>query len=318
MKTRLKHLLLYSAFFMLCAAPSISFDAMFPASKPLPEHIKTIAIIDRSGRENRIANILEGGLSGEGIGQDKEASRVLTEGIMNQLNGAGKYRAVKTNLEMVSDEEPGQFSGILSYARIKEICEQHNADAVLSIEYFDTDHVGDQLHANTGIRIYDSRNGEIIDEYRFTNSMNIARRNDDLINLVSNYLNSDAVQSLSYEAGIIYGQRISPYWLRVERKYYKKAKRNKDLAMGARMMEVNDWDNAIKAFEAALSSGKRKTLGRAHHNLAVVYEITGNHQAARDHAQKAWTNYKNKESKEYAAILSRRLSEIERLKQQGE
>ncbi len=318
MKNRIINIAILSIIFLICAAPSITFEAMFPAEKQLPEYIKTIALIDRSGRESKLSNIIEGGLTGEGIGQDREASRRLIEGLANQINSSRKYWAVKTNMEMMIDAEPGEFSKTLSTAHIKGICQQHNADAVLSLEYFDTDRIGDNLHANVGIRIYDGKSLKIIDEHAFTNSVHIGRKSDDLVNLVTNYMGKDVVNSLSYESGVIYGQRISPYWLRVERHYYKRAKGDKDFAMGARMIEVNDWENAIEAFNQTLNSNKRKVLGRANHNLAVIYEILGEYEKAKEFAQTAWIQYKNKDSRNYPAILTRRMAEIKRLKEQGE
>jgi tetratricopeptide (TPR) repeat protein len=318
MKTRIKNLAVLTLIFLICAAPSISFDAMFPAEKQLPNYIKTIAVVDRSGRESKLSNIIEGGLTGEGIGQDREASRRLIEGLTNQVNSARKYWVVKTNMEMVIEAEPGKFSKPLSSAHIRGICQQHNAEAVLALEYFDTDRIGENLHAHVGIRIYDGKTLKIIDEHAFTNSVHIARKSDDLVNLVSNYMGTDVVNSLSYESGVIYGQRISPFWLRVERKYYKRAKGNKEFAMGARMIEVNDWENAIDAFNQTLNSSKRKVLARANHNLAVIYEILGDYEKAKEYALTAWVQYKNKDSQNYPAILTQRMAEIQKLKEQGE
>lgn len=317
MKTRLKNLFLGTGIFLICGAPTMNFDAMFPAQLPLPDNIKTIAIIDRSARESKIGNIIEGGLTGEGIGQDKEASRRLIDGLIAQVNRSGKYTLIRTNIEMKIDQGAREFSKPLPWAHVKGICMENKADAVLSLEYFDTDHIGEHLDANVGIRIYSGINNEIIDEYTFTNSVHVARRSDDLVNLVSKYISNDVVLNLSYESGIIYGQRISPYWLRVQRKYYKRSKGDNDFALGARMMEVNDWNAAIAAFETCLdSSKKRKTLGRASHNLAVINEILGDHQKAKEYAQLAWGNYKNKDSKEYSYILTRRMAELERLRSQ--
>lgn len=318
MKTRLIHLVIYSAVFMLCGAPSISFDAKFPAQKPLPEHIKTIAIIDRSARESKLANIIEGGITGEGIGQDKEASRRLLDGITAQLTNSGRYSIIRTNEEMVIKQGPREFSAPLTVAEIKGYCIKYKADAVLSLEYFDTDHIADRMVAHIGVRIYDGVKNEIIEEFTFTNSINIARRNDDIINLVTNFTSREVIMNLSYDSGIMYGQRISPYWLRVVRKYYKRSKGNNDFAYGARMMEVNDWDPAIQAFETCIGDKNRKTLGRASHNLAVIHEILGDYEKAHDYAQQAWGKYRNKSSREYAHLLSLRIAEIQRLRDQGE
>jgi tetratricopeptide (TPR) repeat protein len=127
---------------------------------------------------------------------------------------------------------------------------------------------------------------------------------------------SSAIRDVSYKAGRLYGQRITPSWYRVTRIYYKKAKRNPDLEEGARWMEANNWENAIESLEKAVENGDRKSRGMAAHNLAVVYEILRNLENARDWAQKAWAQYENRDSKDYAYQLNRRIQEGERLKYQ--
>ena len=174
------------------------------------------------------------------------------------------------------------------------------------------------MRAKLGVRIYDLATKSIIDEYAFNHSIYAEHRNPELINLVNSYFNEDLIKNLSYEAGVIYGQRIAPYWIRITRQYYNRPKRFDNLAFGARMMEVNDWDAAIPALEEATNSRKRKVQGRAAHNLAVIYEILGNYEKAKEWAQKAWGMYRNKDSKEYTYQLNQRIREIERLEAQLE
>ena len=133
------------------------------------------------------------------------------------------------------------------------------------------------------------------------------------MNIINTNYISNPLMQLSDDAGINYGQRISPYWQRVSRIYYKKGRRDKDLAQGARMMEVNDWDAAIASFETSIKSKKRKTQARSAHNLAVVYEILSEFETAKEYSQLAWGEYKNKDSKEYSEILSRRIREVNML-----
>ena len=126
----------------------------------------------------------------------------------------------------------------------------------------------------------------------------------------------DAMKNASYIAGTLYGKRITPFWIRAKRDYYKRSKRDPKMAEGARMMEVNNWNAAIEAFQLAIEHGHRKTKGRAAHNLSVVYEILGDIDLAHATASDAWGKYKNKASKEYSALLKQRMREIDKLKLQ--
>ncbi len=316
MKSGILNFLAGAFIFLIFAAPSISFDARVPAWVTIPDHIESIAIIDRSPREKKLVNVIEGGITGEGIGQDDIASKMCIKGIYDQLKNSGRYKIVRTNIQMKVDKGPVDFAPPLDWNFIEQICRENNTDAVLSLEFFDTDHIGNQLKAKSGIRIYDPLTKSIIEEYAFNHEVYADRKNPDFIDLISSYTDPDIVKNLSYEAGTIYGQRIAPYWIRVTRQYYNRPRRFDNLAFGARMMEVNDWDSAIPALEEATGSGKRKVRGRAAHNLAVVYEILGDYEKAKEWAQKAWGNYRNKESKNYTYQLNQRIREINRLENQ--
>lgn len=316
MKSRILNLLAGIGVFMIFAAPSISFDAMVPAWISLPDHIKSIAIIDRSEREKKIVNIIEGGITGEGIGQDDIASKMCLKGITDQLNNSDRYKIVRTNIQMKGNDAPMDFAHPLSWKFLEQMSKKHSADAVLSLEYFDTDYIGNQIKAKVGIRIYDIKNRNIIEEYAFNHEIYADRRNADFVDLVTSYMDQDIVKNLSYETGVIYGQRITPYWIRLTRQYYNRPKRFDNLAFGARMMEVNDWDAAIPALEEATKSRKRKVRGRAAHNLAVIYEILGDYEKAKEWAQIAWGMHRNKDSKDYTYQLNQRIREIERLEAQ--
>jgi tetratricopeptide (TPR) repeat protein len=172
---------------------------------------------------------------------------------------------------------------------------------------------------NLGFRFYDPKQKSIIDQFHFTHTMDWNVGGGSIQAAIEGLLNrNEALKEVSYNAGIIYGERISPSWFRVTRDYFRKSKRDPDLAAGARMMESNDWDRAIEALMRATEARHRKTRGRAAHNLAVVYEILGDLDQAKEWATTAWGVYKNKKSRDYGYILTLRIQERERLKQQLE
>jgi len=82
------------------------------------------------------------------------------------------------------------------------------------------------------------------------------------------------------------------------------------------MMQLNDWDKAIVDLTRATESGKTKTRGRAAHNLAVIYEILGDLQTAKEWTSEAWGRYKEKKSRDYGYILANRIIDEENLKNQ--
>ena len=273
MKTRIQNFLILTGVFFLFAAPTISFDALFPSHIKLPDHIKTIAVIDRSIREGKIINLLERGVTGEGIGQDASAAQKSIDGLIDQINSKGEVQIIPTNIRLKQTAKPGAMAEIMTSSHIEEICTEYNADAVLSLDFFDTDRMDGYIEAKLGFRLCDLTTNTIIDEYNFSRGAKMNIKEPNVLDLISEMIYSDPIMQISYDAGRNYGQRIMPYWLRVDRKYYKKSKRNKDFAEGARMMEVNDWDAAIQSFEISILSNKRKTQGGSAHNLAVILKF---------------------------------------------
>jgi hypothetical protein len=303
--------------FLLCAAPTIYFDVMVPAAIDLPGHIRSLAIIDRSHSENKVVTLVEKGLYSAITGEKDPLSVTCINGLSDQLRN---YQAIQLVHTPVVEKRPGtsmEFPEPLHWFEVDAYCKQFGTDALISMEIFTIQLLKDAAEVKVGFRIYDPASKQVIDQFMFFNSAGLRNPTPNLEGMVMKLVNEDgAMYDASYGAGVIYGKRITPAWYRAERKYYKRSKRNDDFAMGARMMEINDWNAAIESLEAAYQSPKRKTRGRAAHNLAVVYEILGDLPAAKEWAQVAWGKHRNKHSKEYVMILNRRMQDVAIIQQQ--
>lgn len=306
---------------VLLVSANIYFDILVPAAVDIPAHIGSMAIIDRSHSENEVVNALEKGLLSTISGKSDRLSKYCIEGVHDQILSNNKIKPVITG---IVEKRPGtaiDFPAPMEWFEVVNICKQHGTDAVLALEIFSRQYVDNVAEVKVGFRIYDPAKKVIIDEFQYYHGIgkNGQVPGDDPGALVLNTLNTDdALKKAGYIAGSIYGKRITPFWIRAERKYYKRSKRNPYMAEGARMMEVNDWDAATKALQAALENGHRKTKGRAAHNLAVVYEINGKLELAHETAQMAWGRYRNKASREYSEILQQRIREVNLLRKQEE
>ncbi len=316
------------------ASRHIYFNAQVPAPYSIPQSIKSLAIIDRSIPENEELNILEGILTGEGIKQDKLATQVVLDGLNQSLKNSTRYDVIRTTEKMKGSGSGRTFPDPLDWNKVTGLCKKYKVDALVSLETYDSDFIvtngtrkkgeqGIEIYArgvatvNCGFRLYDPVNRDIMDQYHFSHAENWETGGNSIIAAVGALLNKDAaIQKASFAAGIVYGERITPSWVRIDRDYFRKSKGDANLAEGARMMEVNDWDRAIEALERAVETGHIKTKGRAAHNLAVVHEILGNLEEAKIWASDAWGRYGNKRSRDYGYLLTRRINEQRVLEQQ--
>jgi len=307
--------------FILLGSPTIYFDVMVPAAVDLPSDIKLVAVIDRSQSDNNVVNVLEKGLLSTLSGKGDRLSKHCIDGVAGQLS---KNQDISTVITGIVEKRPGtalDFPKPLIWEEVQRICNEYKTDAVMSLEIFSRQVIDNVAEVKVGFRIYDPKNKMILDEFQYFHGIKagVVPSEGQPEAIVSNLINSDdALINASFVAGTIYGKRISPFWIRVNRKYYKRSKRDPQMAEGARMMEVNNWDAAEQAFLQAIENGHRKTKGKALHNLAIVYEINGNLDQAFACAQDAWGKYGNKASREYSGILQYRINEVNLLRNQQE
>jgi tetratricopeptide (TPR) repeat protein len=336
MKKNISRLLVLAIILIVCSSADITFRVMLPAYVQIPKHIKTIAIIDRSVPDDEALNVIEGGLTGEGIGQDKLGTQTTLNGLNDMLQTSVKFTVIRTDFAMLGQNLlSAAFPDPIPWTEIEKICKKFNADAILALEKYDSDFIptggnigaggkGFSVHGiasvNIGFRLYDLANRSIIDEHLYTHTMNWDAGGGTILDAVGGIMQrNNAIRQVSYDAGFIYGKRISPSWYYITRHYFRRAKGDDNLAIGARMMEANDWDSAIEDLNRALENGRhRKVQGKAAHNLAVVYEILGDLPKAREYAQMAWGRYKIKKSRDYGFILNERIKEQNLLEYQLE
>jgi hypothetical protein len=310
--------------FMILGAPTMNFNVMVPASVSFPPHIKSVAMVDRTIPEDGTRSAIEGALTGEIAGEDKLSTQIMMDGIHSVMSNSVTLDFIRTP-EVLSGASSvtAVFPEAIEWDIIRKLCSKYKVDAVMAIEIFDSDlivipGVSQSATLKVGIRMYDPAEQNILDQYVFSHQLGVEGNVSTIEGAIGTILNKgEAIRQVSYDAGVIYGKRITPSWYRVSRKYYRRSKGDDNLAEGARMMEVNDWEAARTALLYAAENGrKRKTRGRAAHNLAVVYEIEGDLAESKSWAQAAWGKYKNKDSREYLYDINQRINESQILDQQ--
>ena len=325
-----------------CASPKVGFTYLESAQIDIPTYIKSLVVVDHSAPKNGTWDILEGGLTGENIGQDRE-------GVLNLIAGV-KEIGLQSNRYSLSKESKRYGKGKLfenipepmAITLIKSIGRKHGADAVLAIDKFDSDFITTNRRLEdedpeeeggkpipqykvTGvatitayIRMYEVKTGNILDEIKhsYTYSYHATAKTvaQALLLLIQK---QKAVNSVSYEAGIKYGKRVAPSEVYVKRSFYKRpTKKNPAFDRGVRNAEVGDWKKAINDFEMASKGRDLKIAGRAAYNLAICYEVLGELKTAEKWAQKSYVTFGFKKGVDYQRLLSRRITDSNRLQQQ--
>jgi hypothetical protein len=332
MRTYPYFLLLLCIAFANCTR-NINLTVLQPAQLTLPEHISKVAVVDRSKPSNGWLNVLEGLFTGEAIGQDRRSREEAVNGLNDALTRTPRFTVARTGIEMSGSKTGNNLPVPLSWAEIDKICADYGANAVVTIESFDSDNSSSARRVETkrkdkngkeykdisydalqrtgvriGWRMYDPKRKIIFDEY--TTDDYLERRGsgnterDALSNLPSPV---NVTRDVAYNVGLEYGSRIAPLYVTVSRPYYHKANGHKsEMKQAARYLQARDFVKARAIWDRVAASGDRKAAGRALHNLAVAAELEGNTQMAEELARKAWTEYGNKKARTYVTVLKMR------------
>lgn len=321
-----------------------TLQVLQPAEMRMPEHISTIATIDRSKPSSGFANVLEGLFTGESIGQDKRGRLKGLDGLTHSLTRTPRFQVKPTDIEMEGSKTGNNMAPPLPWPEIESICQRYGADAVLAIESYDTDvavftssyqekykdkegvqqtrtryRAQANLNVTIGWRLYDAKTRIIEDEFSVYLSDSYSSTGDTENRAKSN-LADPAYRTfeLSYRAGQRYGMRIAPVFVNVQRSFFTKGKGSyKDsMKQASRLADSGNWDAAMEIWNRLTTQADIKTAGRAAHNLAVAHERVGLLEEALKWAEKAWTEYGNKSSRSYIGALQQRIEDDKRARSQ--
>lgn len=323
-----------------CGKSSTSIQVLQPADITLPDHIQKVVIMNRTYPEkgSKAWNIMEGILTGEGIGTDRRASEDCLSGLVDIMKQSPRFQLVRPPLKNMEGTGTGQFPTPLQWGIIENLCNLQQADALILLEAFDSDSRMDftpgtrtarspegtnveiptvnanmRMNITNGWRIYDPKTKQIIDENRSDDFLNFGGSGDNQAQAVSKMPSRmEALSKVGYHAGQRYGRRISPMWINVSRMYYKKG--NGWMEQAARKAETRDWKGAAEMWKKEALNTDKTIAGRACYNMAVASEVEGKLDIAVKWAQDSYAKFGNKKARSYANVLQQRIQDNEKVK----
>lgn len=319
-----------------------SVQVLKPAEITLNDNIMKVGIVNRTfpTKQNKAWNIIEGVLTGEGIGTDRRGSEATVDALIEVMKQSPRFILVKLDMAPLKGSGTGQFPEPLTRAKINEVCQQNGLDALISLEVFDSDNslqfnpitirkrvskdtykdvpgirVDSRMNVTAGWRIYNNKSENIADEFRSTDYLNFSGQGftqaEALAALPPKY---DALIKTGIVAGQHYGKRITPLWVIESREYYNKG--NDELKKAALKAQHKNWQEAAEIWKKEALNSDKKIAGRACYNMAVFCETNGNFDIALEWAQKANKEFGNKKAKQYIKLIKERMHQRYILKQQ--
>lgn len=311
-----------------------------PAKITVKQPIQKIALLNRSIPS--VHEGVEGVLTGELPAQDKDLSEECIRGLNELLNTSTRFQVKRCEGTMnAADGKSLSFGNPLSWEAVDSLCALYQTDAIMALEYFDTDYsilnpgatataaVTSVLNggngtvqaqgtakATAGFRIYDPKTQSIVYEDRFNYKKIWTQQSTNPIDAVAKLIKKNpALLAVSYETGTEFAMNIVPLYYWENRDMYKGKKGA--MQIGERQALAKDWESAVKTWtEVYDSSTKRKVRAKAAFNAALGYEVLGDLTQAQAWVQKAYVEGGKSTALRYSNIIDGRVREQAKLLEQ--
>jgi len=254
-----------------CTTSSVLVNIQRPADITVSQDVQNVVVVNRSrpSKDNLAGNIVEGLVSGEGIGADKKGAEYCIDGLVNMLTNSERFTLKNIDGIELKGTGTSAFPISLDWNEVTSICGSYDSDALLVLETFDSDswiRLGAPvtrtrkvkkrkikelrypatftMSVESGWRIYDVNKKQIIDENKFTEIKDFTAWGNNPEEAEYNLPSKRRViQESGLFAGEQYGFRISPIWIKVRRTYY--TGKSDDLKLAKSYVKAGDWDTAI-------------------------------------------------------------------------
>jgi hypothetical protein len=324
---------------------SARLNVLQPAQMKIPDHIAVIAVADRSKPSNGWLNALEGLVTGEAIGQDRRSRQQAMDGILNTLTRTPRFQVRSTGIEMAGSKAGVNLPAPLDWSEVDRICKEYGADALLTIESFDSDNstscrktqskskkdgkeiitVRYNSEQRTGVRmgwrLYDPKTKIILDEH-ITNDHLVRNASGDTEQAAMHNLPGavNVSRDVARIGGQHYAMRIAPVYVNLSRNYYGKIKGFKpDTKKAATYAKSGEWERAAGVWKRIAEQEavrNPKAAGCAAYNMAVAAEIQGNLDVALEWAKKGGLDMNNKKARRYIETLKMRQNDARKVDDQ--
>lgn len=315
--------LVLTTFFSCSSVREMQVFVPKPTLVKLPSDIKTMVIVDKT--QGSFLTAIEGVLTGEMIGIDKILAQECITGLTNPFLKNSEIQITKHTERLKSENMTSTgFGATMNMNQVEQIARQHNAEALLVFEYFDSDftvrdisnanNVGTVLFqgyasAKVGIRIYLPKTQSLFYENSFSYGKIYGETAVNKAQLIGKLaIGTDAMKYVSNELGKYIGQRFVTYstW---EDRVIMKGKTDAS-TRAERQLVAQDYDNAIVTLENAFKT-EPKSAEKANiaHNLGYCYEIKGDLQLSKKWLTEAYTLSGSIKTQKYLDIINQRITE---------
>ena len=278
-------ILIISLLLVGCAPMAeISIQVIEPAKITLPPYVNQVAFLNHSYVPKYYDEDTAGLTRKEIYILDTVVNNQVFLGLQNGLNESPLFDLDSIHIIQFRRNDTINFLAPLSRDQIHAINQSEQAEALISLEYYrikDTigmfEHFMDfmayrQMVTHTVWRIYNLSGDSIFDEYMLRDTTEWYRIQQDTYFAMENlpeFITS--LRTASYNAGLKYGQRISPSWFEVPRFYYTSG--GEAMREAGKKAASRDWKGAAEIWKKLAYQDNERIAAKACFNMALVCEI---------------------------------------------
>jgi len=305
----------------------ISIQVIEPAKITLPPYVNQVAFLNHSYFPKLQPDDSSGFSQKEVYILDTVINNQIFRGLQDGLNESPLFNLDSIQIIQFRRNDTIDFLDPLSRNQIHALKESEQAEAAISLEYYrikDTigmfeylmDYVAyRQVITNTVWRIYDLSRDTVFDEYILKDTTDWFKLKEDSYSAMENlpeFINS--IRTASYNAGLTYGQRISPTWFEVPRYYYTSG--GKAMREAGKKAAMQEWEEAAEIWKKLGYQENEKIAAKACFNMALVCEMEDLLIPALDWAIKSYFIKQDRVTKDYIDQLKVRYEKQKVIKTQ--
>ncbi len=317
-----KSLLVFLAVLFMTACVSnykiVEIEVLKPAQYSVPPDIASIVLVNNSYpfRDTSIHVALLGGtlLVFDSIMVDEFPDTILNS-LSNELLMRKFFDTVYVDTTNYNKEFLGKPLNPLSKQQVHEICERHNAQAVLAIgayshkSFVKVEEVGYSEYYSTldisGVtywQLYDAVHEQVIYEKIQTDTLYWDGFGASTQNSLQTFPGiKEGTLNLADYMGWKFADNIAPYWENAKRKLYTSG--NAYFLSATDWINAKDWEEAEKLWGFIYENGKPIDQARAAHNIAFSFEQKGDFESAAKWAYNSYEIYSKMNNSLYRAEI---------------
>ena len=307
----------------------MTIEILVPAENIMPAGNNRVTVVNRS----LWPDSLDKALVAADLAND--AARECIIGLIHVIESSGFADTLL--IRDIAERDSSSIQFPINWWILDTLAGGEKGDVVIGLEYFavTTDETGDMvaedifpgisadlyfsldlsLAVHSFWRIYHIPTRSIHEEYWARDTVTLNSTGVNLHDAVANLPDlSEILLETAYFNGYDYGRRLVPFWVQVNRFYYKSG--SKGIREGHKLAMQNRWLEAARVWKQETSHHNERKAARAMYNMAVVSEVQDQLEIALDWALKSYYLEADPATKKYIDLLSERITERKRLEEQ--